>query len=135
MKTHPASHYRQSGVIPYRGQGGRLEVLLVTSRSRRRWVIPKGVIAPGMGPRTSALKEALEEAGLEGEIVGSRLGTYVYEKWGGVLTVRVFAMAVTRVHDAWEEDFRDRVWLRPKAAAARVREVELRRLLIHLPRP
>ena len=34
--------FQQSGVIPYRINDGKVEVLLITTRSRQGWVIPKG---------------------------------------------------------------------------------------------
>ena len=62
----PAWMYRQSAVIPYRKRPNGLEVLLVTSRKGTRWVLPKGVVEPGMTPAASAAREALEEAGIRG---------------------------------------------------------------------
>lgn len=129
MRTPPEPHFQQSAVIPYRWRGGHLEVLIITSSRHRRWVVPKGLVEPGMSPRASALKEAFEEAGIEGEVVGGRLGTYTYEKWGGTCIVRVFAMAVSRVHKRWEEEHRDRVWLRPRKAASRLEETRLQRMV------
>lgn len=59
----------QSAAIPYRlNHGGELKVLLVTSRKRRRRVLPKGNVPIGMAPHRSATCEALEEAGLFGTI-------------------------------------------------------------------
>jgi phosphohistidine phosphatase len=133
MEVRPGFYYRQSAVIPYRRRDDALEVLLVTSSRRRRWVIPKGIVEPDLSPEASACREAFEEAGVEGRITGTCLGTYEYEKWGGTCTVRVFPLRVERVHDAWPEDHRDRRWLSPDDAAARVREPELKRLLTSLP--
>ena len=42
---------RQSGVIPYRVRKGNLEILLITSRRERRWIIPKGIIEPDYSAR------------------------------------------------------------------------------------
>lgn len=107
----PGYFYNQSAVIPCRLRKGRIEVLLITSRRRKRWIIPKGVVEPGLDARQSAAKEALEEAGIEGYVEQESLGTYTYEKWGGTCTVRVFIMLVSVMHDEWEEDFRERIWL------------------------
>lgn len=41
-------------------------MLLVTSRKRRRWILPKGKVAAGMLPHRSAAREAMEEAGVVG---------------------------------------------------------------------
>src|SRR5262245_55174768 len=58
---------------------GRL--CMVTSRSARRWVFPKGLIDPGHTPGAAALIEAWEEAGLVGTLDGEPVGNYVYEKY------------------------------------------------------
>ena len=47
----------------------------------------KGIKDPGLSPRESAAKEALEEAGIEGEIADAALGSYTCEKWGATCTV------------------------------------------------
>jgi phosphohistidine phosphatase len=60
--------YRQSAVIAYRRRPRGVEVLLITSRKGTRWVLPKGVVEPGLSPATSAAKEALEEAGVRGTV-------------------------------------------------------------------
>ena len=72
----------QYGVIPVReAADGRVEVLLITSRETRRWVVPKGWPIKGLKPHASAAREAFEEAGLIGEtarrpresrVIGSR---------------------------------------------------------------
>jgi len=77
--------YPQSGILPYRYTKNKLEILLITSLRKKNWIIPKGLIEQGMTPQESALKEAFEEAGIEGRITGSVIGHYSYEKWGGML--------------------------------------------------
>lgn len=134
MKANPERRYPQSAALPYRRNGKGLEVLLVTSSSGRRWVVPKGLIEPGLTPAASAAKEALEEAGVEGRIAKRALGTYAYEKWGGVCDVAVFPLAVKREHDAWEEDHRLREWVPLDEAVRRVAENDLKDLVASLPR-
>lgn len=129
MREKPDYFYRQSGVIAYRFQQGRPEILLVTSRSGRRWVIPKGIIEPELSAAASAAKEALEEAGVEGRIGAEPLGSYRYDKWGGTCSVQVFLLAVERIHDEWAEAHRRRLWVSPTEAADRVEEEDLKRLL------
>ena len=130
MTDRPAWHYRQSAVIPHRRRQGGLELLLITSRKRKRWVLPKGIVEPGLTPAASAAKEALEEAGVEGEVSAEPVGRYEYEKWGGTCRVEVFTLAVETVLGRWPEEFRERRWLSPEEAARRVEEPELRRLLL-----
>ena len=107
----PSVHYPQSGVIPFRMTHGEIEILLITTNSRKHWTIPKGLIEDGMSAAESAVQEAYEEAGIEGELHGISVGRYQYHKWGGTCEVEVFLMAVTHLLDHWpEEYFRERVW-------------------------
>ena len=127
--------YPQSAVVPYRRKGKRYEVLMVTSSGGGRWVVPKGLLEPGLSPRQSAAKEALEEAGIEGRVLRPRLGRYRYRKWGGTCEVEVFVMRVDEIHDDWDEAaWRRRAWVPLEKAAARVREPKLRALLRQLPK-
>jgi 8-oxo-dGTP pyrophosphatase MutT (NUDIX family) len=117
---------RQAAVIPVHDGG----VYLVTSRSGKRWVLPKGLIDPGHTPGGAALIEAWEEAGLVGMLDPEPVGSYVYEKLGRDHHVLVFRMTVTEVRDTWpERTLRQRVWLAPDDAISRVEEVGLRDIL------
>lgn len=133
MTKVPEHFYKQSAVIPYRQGVGGLEVLLITSRKKKRWVIPKGVKERHMSAQASAANEALEEAGVEGRVHERALGCYRYQKWGGECTVEVFAMFVETVHEEWLEGHRDRRWLPPEQAAAIVDEEALKGLILKLP--
>jgi 8-oxo-dGTP pyrophosphatase MutT (NUDIX family) len=71
----------QAGVIAYRILDGKIQVLLMTSRDTRRWIIPKGDIDAGATPAKAAEKEAYEEAGVKGTITSLLpLGIYTYFK-------------------------------------------------------
>ena len=82
MRTKPDGYYVQSAVIPYRRDEGRVEILLITSRKRRRWVLPKGVCEPDMTAADSAAKEAMEEAGVRGSVSTETVGRYRYREVG-----------------------------------------------------
>lgn len=57
----------QIAALCHRKQNGKAEVLLVTSRSTRRWILPKGwPILSHRAHRTAAI-EAFEEAGVIGK--------------------------------------------------------------------
>jgi 8-oxo-dGTP pyrophosphatase MutT (NUDIX family) len=117
---------RQAAAIPFKGG----QVCLVTSRSGKRWVIPKGCLEPGMTAGEIALKEAWEEAGLSGVLQPEPVGSYVYDKSGFTCHVTVFYMQVTTAADDWpERGLRDRCWLTPGHAMARVEEQGLRELI------
>ena len=129
----PEYFYTQSAAIPCRKTNDRLEILLISSRKKKRWVIPKGVKEPDLSPAASAAKEALEEAGIRGSVSGHPIGHYEYQKWGGTCYVQVHVMVVDTVLDHWEECYRDREWLSLKDAESRLSEPKLRALLRYLP--
>lgn len=129
MNRVPDHFYQQSAVLPFRVDRGRLEILLITSRRKKRWVIPKGVRELDLEPAASAAKEALEEAGIEGDLSAQPLGTYTYEKWGGICSVVVFSMAVHTSYDSWPESYRVRLWMPPDEAVDKVDEPELKEII------
>lgn len=117
---------RQAAVVPVKtGQ-----VCLVSSRSGKRWVVPKGSIEPGKSAGEIALQEAWEEAGLVGLLRAEPLGSYVYEKDASVCHVIVFLMNVTGVMDAYPEvGMRQRVWLPSAQAVGRIEDAGLREIV------
>jgi 8-oxo-dGTP pyrophosphatase MutT (NUDIX family) len=122
----------QFGVLPYRqGRDGKTEVLLLTSRDTGRWVIPKGWPMAGKKPHAAAAQEALEEAGIQGNVARKPIGSYHYTKWispaeDRLCEVVVFLMLVTVELASWPEQHeRQRVWFRPGMAAALVDEGSL----------
>lgn len=133
MRTKPDYYYAQSAAIPYRMNRGELEILLITSRKKRRWLVPKGIVEPDLSACDSAAKEAQEEAGVSGNVSGTSIGAYRYEKWGGTCVVKVFPMRVERVAEAWPEPFRDREWVSLGEAVRRVRDPRLKTLIEGLP--
>lgn len=130
---------RQIAALPYRFEGtgsdAGLRVLLVTSRATKRWVVPKGNIAPGLSPAASAAAEAEEEAGVCGALCPVPLGAYRYRKKRGsgaslMVDVDVFPLAVTQEMADWKErDQRERRWFSLAAAADAVDETDLRDLI------
>ena len=131
----PARGARQAAALPYRRQQGKLEILLITSRETRRWIIPKGKIDPGMSRRQAAAQEALEEAGVIGEIADKSLGSFVYAKRRAtgvieMIETDVFALAVAAEMGEWQESHqRERRWFLPAVAASSVDETDLAALI------
>jgi len=122
QRKRPAYYYSQSSVIPYRITDNQLEIMLVTSSSNKHWVVPKGIIDPGLSGLESAEKEALEEAGIVGSSHEELIGHYVCEKWGAQCSVEVYAMQVDRVLSElqWQESHRERLWVDIEEAISRV---------------
>ena len=134
LRDLPAYYYTQSAVIPYRMNQGHLEILVISSRKRKHFVVPKGIKEPDLTPQASAAKEAWEEAGVEGRVDAEPIGTYAYEKWGGTCKVTVYPMEVTReaAEEEWEERYRGRHWLTPELAAQWLRQPELGPMVLAL---
>lgn len=125
---------RQAGVLPYRVVDGTVECMLITSRTSRRWIVPKGHIEPGLTPRETARFEAYEEAGLSGVIGRRSIGSYVYtkrdDKGGDICRVRVYPMEVVHEADDFPESKqRDRAWYAPEEAEQAVDQEELGKLI------
>lgn len=105
-------------------KGGEVEVLLLTSRTRRRWIIPKGWPIKGLKPEKSAAREAFEEAGVRGVIGAKPLGRFTYDKGldedgaSIVCEVTVFPLAVKRQLKTWPEiGQRETCWIAAREAA------------------
>lgn len=102
--------FKQAGSIPFRKIDGRLEVLLITSRNKKRWIIPKGGVEPHQTPEQAAKQEAFEEAGVLGNLV-AKLGTATDEKLIGSFEIVIFALQVTEyLENFLEQNFRERKW-------------------------
>jgi 8-oxo-dGTP pyrophosphatase MutT (NUDIX family) len=99
----------QFGALPFAlDANGALRVLLVTTRGRRQWVIPKGWPMRNRTPADTAAREAFEEAGLVGAVVDHQpFGCYRYAKRRSarheIYEVSVFLFAVERQLAKWPE--------------------------------
>src|SRR3989442_10686175 len=80
-----------AGCVVYRMSKGIVEVALIQPHDRKAWALPKGLIERGEPPEQAAEREAREETGLSGTIVG-KLDTikYSYVAIWEKPTVRVF---------------------------------------------
>lgn len=106
---------RQMGAIPYTVVQGQVVFLLVTSRGSGRWIFPKGEPIEGLEPWETAAQEALEEAGVEGEVDPRPIGSYRTFKTLAfrrkVVEVEMYPLQVTRQLDDWpEKGLRHRHW-------------------------
>jgi 8-oxo-dGTP pyrophosphatase MutT (NUDIX family) len=115
----------QHGALPFViRRCGEIRILLVTTRGRRDWIIPKGWPVRGLTAAATAEREAFEEAGVIGNIVGDKpVGSYRYEKrWTARKVIRcevsVFLLAVERQLRKWpEKSERNTRWFAPEDAA------------------
>lgn len=125
------ARHHQVGALPWRMRNGTLQVLLVTTLTTRRWVIPKGWPHSGRGPSRSAAIEAWEESGVTGKIGRKPVGHFAYEKVRDEdanldCVVSVYALKVaTQAQDWPEKAIRDCRWFDREDAARAVVEPEL----------
>jgi 8-oxo-dGTP pyrophosphatase MutT (NUDIX family) len=134
-----ATRARQVAALPWRRDGaGQRQVMLITSRETRRWIVPKGWPIEGLSDAESAAREAFEEAGIEGSVARAPIGAFDYVKRAASgrekpVEVLVFPLLVTAELDRWpEREQRARGWFHPHHAATLVTEAALGRLLLTL---
>ncbi len=123
-------HFDQSAVIPYRINNGTVEILLITSIRKKRWIVPKGFIEFNLSAFESAKKEAYEEAGVLGTNETVELGTFNINKYGGELSIKVYSMEVVEEHEDYpEKNLRKRKWFPVKEAEKKISFPEIGELI------
>ncbi len=120
-------------------KGGKLEILLVTTRRSKRWMIPKGWPIKGLKAAKSAAREAYEEAGVRGIARAKSIGFFMYDKRldeDGIIVpceVKVFPLLVKRQDKTWPESHqRQSRWFTPVAALSQIKEESLKVLISSL---
>jgi len=58
-----------AGGVAFRKQDGRIDVALISVGADNRWQLPKGLVDKGESTEQAAIRELLEEAGIDTEIV------------------------------------------------------------------
>lgn len=90
------------GAVPFLEVKGEIKLVLITAKSKARWIFPKGTPEPKLSDKELALVEAGEEAGAAGRLVGHAHDIYY---WRGYRCsrIRYFPMIVEKLSDEWEE--------------------------------
>lgn len=126
LKQPSHSSLIQYAALPFRTVESQVQVLLVTSRETKRWILPKGRPEKKVPARNVAAQEAYEEAGVVGLVSAKSIGGFPSAKrlrsglevptW-----VRVFLLDVEKELDDWpERDERERRWVTPAEATSLV---------------
>lgn len=128
--------FLQAGAICVRTHKKRPpEVLLITSLTTRRWIVPKGWPMDGRTLGEAAQQEAWEEAGVVGQLDPEAIGSFQYRKImkQGIpvtCTCQVFRIDVDHLTDDWpEKGRRERRWLSLDDACELIEEEGLRTLI------
>jgi 8-oxo-dGTP pyrophosphatase MutT (NUDIX family) len=113
-----------------------LEILVVTTRQSRRWIVPKGWPIKRLTPSKSAAREAFEEAGVRGKIGARAIGSFRYKKAADETgaeadcEVKIFPLLVRRQSATWPESAqRVAQWVDPEKAISLIREPELKSMV------
>lgn len=125
----------QVAALPFRMDSSGLKVLLVTSRSSKRWILPKGWPISGLMPHEAAAREAFEEAGVVGHASPSAVGQFQSQKTGKsgqpiATRVTVYALEVDAERSRWPEMAeRERCWFSLQEAVRAVQNDQLKRII------
>ena len=119
--------FRQAGAIVVRpGKNGPRILLVTARRNPGNWIFPKGHVESGETLRAAAVREAREEAGVEGKVV-CPAGRMSFEFGDNTYRVSYF---VVRTDDAGKEREGRRLrWLKYKQALKRLTFEETQDLL------
>ena len=137
-KLFSGAFRQQYGAVCFRYINGTesVEILVISSRDTGRWIVPKGWPMKKKKPYQAAEIEAWEEAGVKGIVRKTPIGRYTYLKFlddGDIAPtiVDLFQIEVTDQKNTFKEKGqRQMAWVTPDEAARRVRELELKSLLV-----
>lgn len=131
---------KQYAALPFRmKQPELIEVLLITTRNKGHWSIPKGWPMPPRSAHGTAEQEAYEEAGLVGRAGARRVGRFRVSKRRGGRKVKcqvdVFPFTVKGHSRSWpEKGQRRKRWFALEDAIDSVNRKSLRSLLASIER-
>ena len=132
---------KQVAALPWRRGKAGVEILLITTRTTKRWVIPKGWPMDGKADHDAAAQEAFEEAGVQGVVSSESLGDYCYFRVSDKgnarqIKVTVYPLRVDHELSDWPERAeRERRWMGCSDAAALAGEPELVAVLSNFVEP
>jgi 8-oxo-dGTP pyrophosphatase MutT (NUDIX family) len=119
--------FKQAGAIVVRAGKSGPRILLVTARRNpNNWIFPKGHVESGETLMAAAVREAREEAGIEGNVVGPA-GKMTFEF--GDNTYRVHYFVVKTADPGRQREGRRLRWLKYKQAQRWLGFDEMRALL------
>jgi 8-oxo-dGTP pyrophosphatase MutT (NUDIX family) len=129
---------QQVATLPFSVIDASIEILLVSTRRRGHWTVPKGWPVKGRSFPEAAEAEAREEAGLIGLVDEEPIGSYKYRKqleegYSVPCHVFVYPMLVREHRLDWPERLeRTLRWSPLGEAAEMVRDRDLGALLVKL---
>ena len=131
---------KKVGVIPYQIIDGEISILMVTSMGTGRWILPKGNLKTKESHKKGCLREAFEEAGVEGKILKNFPMTMVMaanerNKTGQIILktpVVFYPMRVKNEAKTWpEKKQRQRKWITLDKALDKIKSKDISSVLKH----
>ena len=126
---------KKVGVIPFQITDDKISVLLVTSIRTKRWILPKGNLKSNESHKKGCLREAFEEAGIDGKILKDFPMTMVMPDKTvskDEISVIFYPMLVENQAETWpEQDRRERKWMPLDAALAEIPSKDILNVLQH----
>ena len=103
------------GAIPFDMKGDQIALLFVTSQTRGRWILPKGLPKDGESQVETSQREGFEEAGIKGVVLEDFPITLPITKKnpdeGNAVPVTYYPLLVEQQSEEWPEaDKRERHW-------------------------
>lgn len=104
------------GVIPFSDKGSQSAILLITSLTRSRWILPKGKLDLQESHEDGCKREAFEEAGITGKVLNDfPITTLITSASQGKIEkfpVTFYPFSVQKELDDWpEKQKRERRWV------------------------
>ncbi|MEP0943115.1 MAG: NUDIX hydrolase [Rhizobiaceae bacterium] len=106
---------KRIGSIPFDVKDDQIALLFVTSQTRGRWVLPKGVVEDGETDVQTCQREGFEEAGISGIVLENFPMTMPIQRkntdQANAVPVTYYPLLVEQQSDEWPEaDKRERHW-------------------------
>ena len=103
------------GIIPFAIKGNQMALLFVTSQTRGRWILPKGLARNGESHVETCHREGFEEGGVRGVVLEDFPITVVItkqtEEGKQQNPVTYYPFLVTEQEDEWpDKESRERHW-------------------------
>ncbi|MEE9314479.1 MAG: NUDIX hydrolase [Rhizobiaceae bacterium] len=103
------------GIIPFDIKDNNIALLFVTSQTRGRWILPKGLAKAGESHAETGAREGFEEAGIRGTVLEDfPITTAITKKSDtgmGAVPVTYYPLLVSSQEEDWPEaEKRQRHW-------------------------
>lgn len=122
------------GAFPFVIRRGKPLLMIITNRSGKAWILPKGQPEQSLSNAQVALLEASEEAGVVGKLVAPLQHKDFKRRGGGFL--RIYPLAISKVLRKWpEQSFRKRELVSVKQALELVTHKEHIEAINYFTRP